>query len=171
MNKNAASFINKLKKDKKLIFIVVLGLSGMIMLLLSAGLPSENKTVKNDNADLISEEERIEKQLTSILKCVEGAGDVKVMVTLEASGEQVVAQDTEIMNEDNATEEKKEYVIVENSGDSQGLILKTITPVVRGVAICCEGADSSVVRQEITKLVSAGLGIPANKVWVAAMQK
>ncbi len=171
MNKNAASFINKLKKDKKLIFIVVLGLSGMIMLLLSAGLPSENKTVKNDGADLISEEERIEKQLTSILKCVEGAGDVKVMVTLEASGEQVVAQDTEIMNEDNATEEKKEYVIVENSGDSQGLILKTITPVVRGVAICCEGADSSVVRQEITKLVSAGLGIPANKVWVAAMQK
>ncbi len=171
MNKNAASFINKLKKDKKLIFIVVLGLSGMIMLLLSAGLPSENKTVKNDTADLISEEERIEKQLTSILKCVEGAGDVKVMVTLEASGEQVVAQDTEIMNEDNATEEKKEYVIVENSGDSQGLILKTITPVVRGVAICCEGADSSVVRQEITKLVSAGLGIPANKVWVAAMQK
>ncbi len=171
MNKNAVSFINKLKKDKKLIFIVVLGISGMIMLLLSAGLPSENKTVKNEGTDLISEEERIEKQLTSILKCVEGAGEVKVLVTLEASGERIVAQNTESAAEDNSYEEKKEYVIVENSGEGQGLVLKTITPVVRGVAICCEGADSSVVRQEITKLVSAGLGIPANKVWVTAMQK
>ena len=34
----------------------------------------------------------------------------------------------------------------------------------------CEGGGSAAVRQEVTRLVAAALGITANKIWVARMQ-
>ena len=35
---------------------------------------------------------------------------------------------------------------------------------IRGVAVCCEGGGSGVIRQEVTRLVCAALGITANKI-------
>jgi len=60
-------------------------------------------------------------------------------------------------------------VIVENSGDSDGLLLKITAPVIRGVGITCEGADTASVKQEIIRLVSASLGVPVNRIWVTQM--
>ena len=52
----------------------------------------------------------------------------------------------------------EEYVIIEQDGEDSGLIIKTLMPVYRGVAVSCEGGGSSVVKNEVTKLVTAALG-------------
>ncbi len=171
MNKNVVSFINRIKKDKKLIIIMALGFAGMVLLLLSSLIPDKTEVTVNERSDIGSVEQRIEKQLTELLKSVDGVGKVKVMVTLESLEERIVAQNSESESDQDATDEKNEYVLIESSGNTDGLTLKIITPVVRGVAISCEGAVSNAMRQEITKLVCAGLGISANKVWVTKMQE
>lgn len=171
MNKSIVSFINKIKKDKKLIIIIALGLAGMLLLLFSSSSSQSSEPKAAEKSDIGSVEQGIERQLTELLKSVDGVGRVKVMVTLEALEERIVAQNTESESDSDSSEEKNEYVLLEDSGDTDGLTLKIITPVIRGVAISCEGAVSSAMKQEIIKLVSTGLGIPSSKVWVTKMQE
>ena len=171
MNKTIIFFIDKLKKDKKLVIIMSLGILGMVLLLFSSVMPEKNQVVSEEKSDIGIVEQRIEKQLTELLKSVDGAGKVKVMVTLDSLEERIVAQNSESESDSGSIEKKIEYVLSETSGDTDGLTLKIITPVIRGVAICCEGAVSSTMKQEIIKLVSTGLGIPSSKVWVTKMQE
>lgn len=171
MNEKAVAIFGRIKKDKKLIVIISLGLAGMLLLLISGG--SGNKTEKeNTNEHNVSEiESRIERELTELIKSVDGAGKVKVMVTLDSLEERIVAKNNETGREADSYEEKNEYVLTETSGDTDGLTLKIITPVIRGVGISCEGADSEIKKREIVKLVCSALGIAENRIWVTKMQE
>ena len=55
MDKTAKNLIESLKKDKKLIFIIALGIFGMILLLLSGTTEGKKEEVK-DSYDLSSAE-------------------------------------------------------------------------------------------------------------------
>ena len=171
MNKITEKIINRIKQDKKLLLIVFLGFIGMLLLLFSTFGASSKETSSVQESSIRDIESTLEKELENLLKNVDGAGKVRVMVTVDALEERIVAVNTETESENNSYSNTQEYVIIENSGDSDGLVLKTIAPVIRGVGIICEGADSYVVKQEITKLVSAALGISRNKIWVTKMKK
>ncbi len=170
MNKLTEKIAERLRADKKLLFIVILGFSGMVFLLFSGNDKSESLPKKTDT-DITAVEQALEEKLMSLIKTVDGAGRVKVMVTVDCLQERTVAVNTETESGENKEEYKNEYVIVENSGDSDGLLLKITAPVIRGVGITCEGADISAVKQEIIRLVSAALGVPVNRIWVTGMVK
>ena len=168
MTKATEKITERLKKDKKLLFIVILGFSGMLLLLFSGNTKTE-AAPKENNGEISAVEKELEEKLASLVKTVEGAGRVKVMVTVDSLEERTVAINTQNENGENKSEYKSEYVIVENSGDSDGLLLKITAPVIRGVGITCEGADTASVKQEIIRLVSAALGVPVNRIWVTDM--
>lgn len=170
MNKLTEKIKERLKADKKLLFILILGFSGMVLLLFSGNENSEAKPGDRET-DITAVEAELEEKLMSLIKTVEGAGRVKVMVTVDCLQERTVAINTETESGENKEEYKSEYVIIENSGDSDGLLLKITAPVIRGVGITCEGADSAAVKQEIIRLVSAALGVPVNRIWVTGMVK
>ncbi len=158
----------RVKKDKKLLFIIVLGFSGMLLLLFSGSGKTE-VSPKESSSDIAVVEKSIEEKLSALIKTVDGAGRVKVIVTVDSLEERTVAINTETESGENKAEYKSEYVIIENSGDSQGLLLKITAPVIRGVGITCEGAETAEVKQEIIRLVSASLGVPVNRIWVTKM--
>lgn len=172
MNKQTEKFIGRLKSDKKLLFIIVLGISGMLLLLLS-GNTDGKKEEKNEGEDYSVEQisESVEKKLTALIKSVSGVGNVRVMVSIDCLEEKTVAVNTEREESDNKTDFKDEYVIIEKTQGTDGLVLKITTPKIRGVGITCQGAQSVTVRQEIIKLVSATLGIPVNRIWVSEMKE
>ena len=63
--------------------------------------------------------------------------------------------------------EDSEIVIYESqNGVDEGLVISIKSPDVIGVAIVCEGGESSVVKAEITKLVTSLFGIGADRVYV-----
>ena len=101
-----------------------------------------------------------------------GAGNTKVMVTLENGSEQIFARkdDSKTSLSDDGTRksesrnESSEYVILRSDNSETGLVLKVIEPKIRGVAVLCEGADKVYVRQSITELLTAVLGIGSNRV-------
>ena len=170
MNKLTEKIAERLKADKKLLLIVLLGLAGMLLLLFS-GTEKTEKVPDTISADITAVEKSIEEKLSLLIKTVEGAGKVKVVVTVDCLEEKTVAINSEAENGENKSEYKSEYVIIEDSGDADGLLLKITAPVIRGVGITCEGAESGNVRQEIIRLVSASLGVPVNRIWVAKMAK
>lgn len=171
MNDTVKNAIERIKKDKKLLIIMCLGLAGMILLLFSEVFSGKESTVTKSESDVETVEQQITERLEVLLKSVDGAGKVKVMVTLESLEERIVAVNTQSKRGEDTEDYSEEYVIIEQADNADGLTLKVITPVIRGVGIICEGASSSVVRQEITKLVGRTLGISANRIWVTKMQE
>ena len=97
---------------------------------------------------------RLEKDLSSILGKIHGAGKVSVMVTLRSSTEKIPAKDeaisdrvtnekdtnggTRIINE-KTTDDKVVFAAAEG-GSSRPLIVKEMDPEIKGVIVGAEGA-------------------------------
>lgn len=162
------NFFAKLKADKRLAIIVILGITGIILLTFSEIMPEkkEEKTEPEKKSDICEYEENLEKRLSGLVEAIDGAGRAKVMLTLASGDENIYA------TEDKSGEKSYErgYVIVKQDGDESGMLLKVAEPEIRGVAVVCEGAESSQVRQEIINTVCAVLGVGTNRVNISKMK-
>ena len=162
----------KIKGDKKILLITLLGLTGCFLLGLSQMLSSSSaEAYSQTDIQWLEVEEKTAARLEELLKDVDGVGRVQVFVSLESLTESVYATNSDYSQNEEKSEGTEEYVIVEQDGEDNGLIIKTLMPVYRGVAVSCEGGGSSVVKNEVTKLVTAALGINANRVYVTKMNK
>lgn len=168
MNEKLQGLIVKIKADKRLTIIVLTGLVGILLLTVSELKPSEKqKTEEAEKPTEISQyEESLERRLAELISSVEGAGRTKVMITLDSGDENVYA------TEDKGGEKSYErnYVVVKQDGDEEGILLKVAEPEIRGVAVVCEGANSTAVRQEIINMVTAVLNIGTNRVNISKMK-
>lgn len=160
----------KLMSDKKVLVIVLIGILGLILLVFSEFLPEEeiadDETKDETEISFGSYEKDIEERLTDLLESIDGAGNVQVMVTLESGDEKVYATESK----KNESSEEKKYVLVDIDGSDEGLLLKIAQPEIRGVAVVCQGADSSVVRNSVIGAVTSVLGISSNRINISKMK-
>lgn len=169
-NKALGAFSSWIKSNKKVAFIAAIGVFGMLLIFFS-GFDSgvEKKNTTNPTAQK-SYEQETEQKLRQLIESIEGAGKTEVMITFESSGESVFArdlsEDVENAQKDSSRKTEDKYVIVENDGSEGGLLTKAVYPKVRGVAVCCDGASDSVIRQRITETVSALFDINSTNISV-----
>ena len=169
----------KFHADKKLSAVVVLLVSGIVLLCASefregdktSPVQSEQTTEYTDVSDYPAQ---LESRLVSIISSIDGAGETKVMVTLDNSGEDIYLHDFDYgENNDpsgkNSVERKDEYVIIDGSSGEQGIIVRKAEPEIRGVAVVCEGGGSEYVRAQVIQTVTALLDISSARVSVAKM--
>ena len=175
LNKSINKLSEKFKIDKKSLIVIITGVIGVILLVISELIPRESKEKsQSDERNTVSisysdYEKDVEQRLESLISKIDGAGSVSVMVTLDCTVESVYAQEQkETIGENHSSE--NEYVIIKNSDGESGILLKTTQPQVRGVAVVCSGGGSAVVRQNITDTVTAVLGISAARVNISAMK-
>lgn len=185
----------KLRKDQCLIVILV----GVLLCVIS--LPVEKSTVKSgisDNeADKIKEHNELltdsesadyvgewEKKLEESLLYIEGAGQVKVLITLKESEQKVLAKDgTENVSETTESDaaggsrrmtenrmEKSTVYTVDERGQDVPYVVKTITPTVEGVVVIAQGADKPQVRQNIIESIQVLFDIDMNKITIVKMK-
>ena len=134
--------------------LVLMGLAGLVLLAFSAWLPADDAaqpapaTAQETAADYAA-------------RCVDGAGNTAVMVTLESGSESVYATDTD--RDGGST-----HVLL-GSGGADGLVETVQTPRVLGVAVVCEGGGTAAVQNRVTALVEALTGVGANHITVAKM--
>lgn len=163
---------------KKRLLAVSLLLVGAAMLILSETVKSETvseavtTTVAAYSADNYVSD--LENRLVSIISSIEGAGETKVMITLESGSEEIYLHDYDYgENIDpsgkNIVERKDEYVIIDGESGEKGIVVKIAEPKIRGVAVVCKGGDSDVVRVRIIEAVTALLDVSAACVSVAKM--
>ena len=125
---------------------------------------------------------RLESRLTELISSVDGAGNTKVMVTLECGTEYVYAsqqKSTSAVSENSnpdgrvSRDEKRSgeesLILIDAGRGEEPLILKEITPTVAGVVVLCSGADDINVRQQIINVVTTALGTSSNRVCVTRM--
>ena len=159
------------------------GLIGILLLCLTSlpgGRSSAGSAMGTQNeirVDLTEYEQQLERRLQETISAIAGAGETRVMLTLDSGSEPIYATqgktdqksaaDGERQEESHSAE--KNYVTIGSGTGEQGLVLKMLEPQVRGAAVVCQGGDDIVVRQAIIEAVTAVLGIGANKVSVARM--
>ncbi len=168
----------KTRLGKRALLCAVLLISGLVLFAVGntpkADKTSQRVTAEETQSSAQGYAQSLEERLISILSAIDGAGRVKVMVTLESGSENVYLSDYDYgENIDpsgkSSRESKDKYVIIDGSDEEKGIIVRVREPEIRGVAVVCEGAGSQTVRQQIVSTVTALLGISSAQVSVAKM--
>ena len=167
------NLIDKIRQDKKLTIVLLIGVVGVIMLIFvrsdseTKTSPEKSEMTTAANYSTYDIEKIFENKLTEIISQINGAGKTSVVVSVASSGEYVYAKNIKTENDNDSMSEDSEIVIYESqNGADEGLVISIKSPDVIGVAIVCEGGESSVVKAEITKLVTSLFGIGADRVYV-----
>lgn len=178
------------KGDWRLKLVVTLGLLGMALIAISQFLPEKKPQPDSATAVFTSADyaAQLEERLTSLIGDMDGAGRVRVMITLANAGETVYAQE-ETRNVDKQAEEvpaeqatattkvekeniEQRYILVEGENGRREALVKTqIEPRVQGVVVLCDGAGNPVVEQSITHVVTTALNVSTTRVAVVKITK
>jgi len=186
------------KKKNMLTNIIILGLIGILIVIVSSffsstdSLPtSQNSKTQgtksqneSSNQSVENYETGLENKLKSTLEDMDGVGKVQIMMYFESGEEQVPAfnvnKSTSTINETDNSGGKRtttqnsdgDTVVMSKDGDKESpLILKKYKPKVTGVCIVAEGAENETTKLSITNAVVDLFGISADKVNVYPMKK
>lgn len=134
----------------------------------------QNEEPQRENA-VSANEDMLELRLEQLLSMVEGAGQVKVMITYKTGREIVAAVDsTEDISKENdgeKTAENRKYerklVLKENK---EPVILKEVYPKPEGVLIVAQGGGNAETSQKLTSAAMALLNVDEHKIEVLKMK-
>lgn len=157
---------DKIKKDKKSLLVIVLGISGMLLIMLSE-VGEIKEDIPADSPQSVYAEDIILKQVRELVSQIVGVGKAEVVITYENDFETVYAANSNEKYSGDDVNIDKEYIITD---DEAGLIIKTVYPKVRGVAVVCQGGDDPAVKEKIYSVLSALFDISSNKISVADMK-
>ena len=169
--------LKNLKIGKKNIILISVAFIIILLLFFGELFTSENtENIPKENTEAYSAQyiEKTEKELEALLEKISGAGEVRVMITLENCYENVYAKGYNEKSEDKndllKSESEEEYRIVKNGSNTEEcLVIKVYEPTVKGVAVIAEGAGNTQVKNAITQIVCALFDISTARVSVEKM--
>lgn len=128
--------------------LALLGVLGLALLILGGGAEPEEVTA------LGSEEYRaaLTAEVRALCAEVRGVGEVSVLLTLEAGESHIYA------------EGDRGYI----TAGGEGLLIESRPPRIAGVAVVCDGGSDPAVREALSEMLSAALGIGVHRVKVMA---
>lgn len=157
---------DKLKKDKKTLLILLLGLCGMLLILFSDTDDAAVTAVSDKNNGTYAED-IILKQVRELISDINGVGKTEVVITYENDFENIYATNTNEQYNGDDIDIDREYIVTD---DETGLVIKTVYPKVRGVAVVCQGGSDPAVKEKIYSVLSALFDISSSKISVTDMK-
>ena len=171
--------------DKKIKWILLAELAGILLILFSEIFPQGSDTPQNAQPVTADNEtfcRQTEEKIYDLVSRIQGVGEAQVWVTLESGVEYVYLQE-EITNTDTTKDydggdvktlrekdnSEQTYILVSKNGEEQPLIQKQLEPTVRGVVVVCEGAHDASVTEQVVNAITCALGISSNRVYVAQL--
>ena len=164
MNNAETGFLRRIRNDKKLQISVIAVLCAVLLtglLIISLKSPEQ---VSRDEVSLYVE--NTENKLEKLLSSVDGAGRVKVAITVESGMETVLAVSTTV-KETSAGKETVQSPIVVNG---KTVVLKENYPKITGVLIVAEGAGSISVFKKLQQATVSFLDVNVNQIEILAMK-
>lgn len=155
---------------KKYAPVIGVGLVGLLLLLW----PSTDRSEKEEPAAQAQTDETLaqtERRLEEVLSSIDGAGEVKVMLTL-CTGAENVYQTDEKRSADDTGQSQETATVFYQQGSAQKLpvVVKTEYPVYRGALVVCSGADKATVQLAIVDAVRSLTGLRSDKITVVKMK-
>lgn len=154
--------IQVLKKYK---FVALILLVGLVLMLLptSDGNTEREREERSEAYSLSQTEQRLE----SLLRNMQGVGQVNVMLTLKSGSTLELAKDSSTSVRDNETKRDSDVVTVSRgSGSEEVVVTQERYPVYQGAVVVCEGGGNSAVRLAVIEAVSVLTGLGSDKITV-----
>ena len=168
---------------------LILGLFGVLLLVIAMPVEKSEKQGKQiiQSEDISQEDETetgeagtdtstaaLEKRLEETLSLIDGAGQVRVMITLKDTGEKVVEKDTTRRRDASAdgteNSDLSQNSVYEKDGSTETpYISNELTPQVEGVLVVAQGGENSIVKQNILQSVMALFPLEAHKITIVKM--
>ena len=153
---------------KKLLFLILLGAVGVLLVLCGFFAPNDGKNAEISGKEEISSPtmeyiESVESRIRSITEKITGSTDVSVIVSAESGTEYVYVSNEEADGEALS----REYITVKNESGRYELVLaKEVYPEIKGISIACPGGDDSKIKLKILEAISVALGISKNRICI-----
>ena len=184
-------FMQKIKEKKlKRSDWLILVLAGILILIIA--LPTDTKekkqaeeakeNISKENNTMEASKDEIERKLEDILEKIDGAGDVKVMITYQDSGTQVVEKDKNTsensLEESDSTggvrstkeQQLQESTVYEDAdAGNTPFVSKELLPKVEGILIVASCGDNQKVKQNISEAVLALFQVEAHRIKIVKM--
>lgn len=184
-------FMQKIKEKKlKRSDWLILVLTGILILIIA--LPTDTKekkqaeeakeNISKENNTMEASKDEIERKLEDILEKIDGAGEVKVMITYQDSGTQVVEKDKNTsansVEESDSTggvrstkeQQLQESTVYEEAdAGNTPFVSKELLPKVEGILIVASGGDNQKVKQNISEAVLALFQVEAHRIKIVKM--
>jgi len=141
-------------------------LVGLALLLI----PSKKNDVKKVETPQITaniQQNLTQDSLVEILQSIQGAGKVKVLLSMATGEETVYQTDAETSSGDNS---HKTVILTDSQRNETGLVRQINPAGYRGAIVVCQGADNPAVRLAITQAVCKITGLGADAICVLKMQ-
>jgi len=106
----------------------------------------------------------LERRLEELLSQVQGAGQVRVLLT-EETGRETIYQ-TDIQSDSDSRRSEDTVLVEDSSRNETGLVRRTLEPRYRGAVILCQGADMPGVKLAIVEAVRCVTGLGADEISV-----
>ena len=152
---------------RKYAYVALVMAVGVVLLFLPPG--SRDST----GADPPAEEEgasfnleAFEEKLERALSQVEGAGGVRVVLTLDGGSRQVLARNQD--REGDGGVSNTVVTVGRGSGQQEVVPLQTVSPQFRGALVVCPGGGNAQVRLKLIEAVSALTGLGSDRISVCA---
>lgn len=153
---------------KKYRWAAVVLLVGLVMMAFP-----DSKEVPMPAAAEISqmEETGLQQELETLLSKLDGAGKVKVLLTVDTGERTHYQTDEDQQRSEGHSDLREETVIItDNLRSQQGLVQQVDPPVYRGAVVLCQGGDRASVRLAVVDAVKTATGLTADKITVLKMK-
>ena len=132
---------------------------------------TETQQLTTETADTAFDLSAVQKQMEALLSAIDGAGRVRLMLTL-SSGERVVYQtDSRTATASGSTTQETERVFRQSGGsEKEPAVQSVIYPQYHGAVVICDGAERASVRLAVIQAVSSLTGLGSNKIAVVKMK-
>lgn len=147
-------------------YVLLVILAGVLLLLLpggeeKGGAPSSGA----GTAASLDTTAELEHKLEQALSQIEGAGEVTVVLTVEAGAKQIWAEDRKSeVDAQSRSEEESAVVLSRGSGTEEAVPVQQISPRFRGALVVCSGGGDPKVRLSLVEAVSALTGLGSDKI-------
>ena len=150
---------------KKYQYVLLVMAVGTALLFLPTGDRPAPHTEEPDREEgAVFDLEAFEEKLEHTLSQIEGAGEAKVVLTLDGGSRQVLAR-----NQDRDGEGGGSNTVVtvgKGSGQQDVVPLQTVAPEFRGALVVCPGGGNAQVRLKLIEAVSAMTGLGSDRISV-----
>lgn len=155
--------------------IIFAGILGIALIFISSFMNqnSEESEIPAAETETTAEDyaKKLEEDLENIISDISGAGKTNILITIDREIESVYQTDTDTTtktdSESSQYSNKSSTVLIRGKNSTEEPIKVTeIMPKIKGVLVVCEGADSSVVKQNIIESVRTVLGVASSRVSV-----
>lgn len=183
LGKKAAGLSAMLRDGKARTNAIIIIAAAVVLLMLVPDISCAEQNeaqAQPETADSYARE--LEERLAQIISSVEGAGETRVLVTLQSGREYIYASEDSTstgsssstdsagrQSSDESEDRRSSYIIIDTDQGEQALIRTELMPAVNGVVVVCGGAGDPEVAGRILDVVTTALGISSKRVCITQL--